>query len=138
MILTVNKFPPGDWRGVIDSLSKISSYVVGQLEKGKDTEHLHIQIYCHFKNPTAFSTINKIIPCHIENCVDPEAAMRYCQKDDTRVEGPYEIGEAPVFHRKKITREFINMTEEQLLELPLHQYIQANKAKKIHLETIQE
>lgn len=67
-------------------------YATFQLEVGEDgTEH-H-QGYVNFKKQTLFSTVKKILPrAHWQLCLDPIAARAYCQKSDSRLDGPYEIG----------------------------------------------
>ena len=73
-----------------DSLEK---YAVWQREKGENgTEHL--QAVVHFSNAVSFSKVKKLYPtAHIEVCKDLNSSIEYCQKDDTRIDGPWERGD---------------------------------------------
>lgn len=67
-------------------------YVTWQLEVGDDgTEH-H-QGYVNFKKQTLFSTVTKLLPrAYWAMCLDPVASRAYCQKLESRLDGPFEIG----------------------------------------------
>lgn len=56
-----------------------------QLEQAPETGHLHYQGYLGFGTTVRFSVVQKMLPkgTHIEVCVSPAAAYRYCLKDDT-------------------------------------------------------
>nr|DAV80682.1 MAG TPA: Putative viral replication protein [Cressdnaviricota sp.] len=62
---------------------------VFQLERGElGTEH--IQGYVEFRNARSFNSVKSIIPtAHIEKCMDSDASISYCQKLDTRINGPW-------------------------------------------------
>lgn len=76
-------------------------YTVGQLEKGEETQHPHIQFYINFKGKQRLSFIKKLdSKVHAEPCKSEQASIDYCKKQETRVEGPIEFGEPP-FHRNK-------------------------------------
>lgn len=70
-------------------------YLVYQVEKCPTTGKLHLQMYVQYKNPTAFSSVQKDFPgAHIELAKGtPDDNRRYCTKDETRVDGPWELGE---------------------------------------------
>lgn len=91
-----------DWKEILKRIYELckASYVVGQLEKGKETEHPHIQFYVNFKKPQRLSAFKFNKGIHAEKCKSEKASMDYCQKEDTRVEGPVEYGEKP-FHRNE-------------------------------------
>lgn len=60
-----------------------------QIETGENGTP-HIQGCVEFKNPVKFSTLkNKIERAHWEPARNWEASMDYCQKDETRIEGPF-------------------------------------------------
>jgi len=86
--------PEGDLFALFEVLvaDGIADYATYQLEVGEDgTEH-H-QGYVNFKKQTLFSTVKKLLPrAHWQLCLDPIAARAYCQKADSRLDGPYEIG----------------------------------------------
>lgn len=70
-------------------------YGMFQREKGHEMETEHIQMFLIFSIGKRFSTIKTYFPtAHIEQSRGTNAQCRdYCSKSDTRVSGPYEIGE---------------------------------------------
>ncbi len=70
-------------------------YAAFQREKGHEKETVHFQIYIVFTIGKRFATIKKLFPtAHIEKANGSNIQCRdYCTKSDTRVSGPYEIGE---------------------------------------------
>lgn len=79
------------WKGVG------AVYVVGQLEKAPTTGTIHVQFYVNFKNSTRSSKLRKYDPkghyigVNIDNGVG-----KYCMKDESKIEGPWEFGIKPV------------------------------------------
>lgn len=70
--------------------------VAWQLEKGeKGTEH--IQGCCYFVNKISFASLKKkIAGSHLEIMKGTWAqAKTYCSKEDSRVRGPWLVGEEP-------------------------------------------
>lgn len=69
---------------------------------------------------------------HIEICRDVEASIKYCSKEDTRIDGPWTHGESPIVRKQdnwKLTvKKCKTMSEEELQELTPHQYIAVKKA----------
>ena len=73
-----------------------SKYVVGQGEKGKNSNLIHIQFFVNFKDPQRFTKITKIDnSVHCEKVLVNNGADTYCMKEDTRIEGPYSFGLKP-------------------------------------------
>lgn len=72
-------------------------YAIWQLEKGAECGTLHYEGYVLFKNPVRFAAVKKLLPrAHLEPRKGThEQAKKYCSKEETRVEGPWEIGEEP-------------------------------------------
>lgn len=71
-------------------------YTVGQLERGEEGT-IHIQYYMSFKNSIRPSAIKKYCKrSHIQVVKFNNGADRYCMKEDTRIEGPFEFGLKPV------------------------------------------
>jgi len=69
-------------------------YAAYQKEKCSTTSRLHFQVYLRFQQRKRFSTVQKLYPgAHIERAMDPKKARAYCMKEDTRVEGPHEVGQ---------------------------------------------
>ncbi len=93
----------GDWLEAIYKTSK-ATYTVGQLEKGKEGT-IHVQYFMVFpqnakKRITQLKKFCKHTswkPIGIDNGVGD-----YCQKDETRIEGPFEYGEKPLHQNVKV------------------------------------
>lgn len=70
-------------------------YCIFQREKGHETGTEHFQVFIIFTIAKRFSTIKSYFPtAHIEACKGSNVQCRdYCCKSDTRVSGPYEIGQ---------------------------------------------
>lgn len=91
----------------------------------------------HFAGSKRLTTIQKVVgTTHVEKIRGTlQQAIDYCNKEDTRLDGPWTFGEKPTEGgRPKLAREVIDLTEEDLLDLPMHQYIQAKKIIKLHGE----
>lgn len=65
---------------------------VGQRERGESgTEHL--QCVVQFKQQVDFNVLKAMDPAiHWEKCRNLRAALAYCTKDDTRIDGPWAVG----------------------------------------------
>lgn len=74
-----------------------AKYVVGQLERGAEGT-VHVQYFVNFKKPgQRLSYLKKYCArSHFEVVKFNNGADKYCMKEDTRVEGPWEFGEKPV------------------------------------------
>lgn len=71
------------------------SYACWQLERGKEGT-LHLQIVLCFNQQINFGPIKKLYPrAHIQKTKSVPHAIKYCKKEDTRVEGPWERGTPP-------------------------------------------
>lgn len=68
------------------------SYAVWQTEKAPTTGKLHFQLYAIFKKRRRITQCQKIVKASWNIARSPKDANKYCQKEDTRVEGPYKIG----------------------------------------------
>lgn len=69
---------------------------VGQLEECPDTQRLHVQFYTEFVRPFRLSRLKNLFPdtIHWERRRGSRAqAIAYCQKDESRLEGPVVIGD---------------------------------------------
>lgn len=85
--ITINN-PIKDDHDVIRSFEKY----VYQLEKGENGT-VHIQGLIYNKNPMSFESLKKkLVRAHIEKCRDMEASIKYCSKEDSRIEGPFVKG----------------------------------------------
>ena len=76
---------------------ELLQYAIFQREKGEEKGTIHFQFFVNFKNKQYFSKIkNEYLPygCHFAPMrSDSNRCRQYCSKVDTRVSGPYEIGE---------------------------------------------
>lgn len=72
-------------------------YCVFQKEKCPDTGKIHFQGYTEFKKPMRIKAAQEALGienAHMEKRLGTrDQARDYCMKDDTRVEGPWEIGD---------------------------------------------
>lgn len=91
-----------------------AQYVTGQLEKGKEGT-VHLQYFIHFKDQVRPSALKKhCARSHFELVKKDNGAPEYCNKEDTRVEGPWTFGIRPARKDKKGDTKRFN---EQLLEI---------------------
>ncbi len=84
----------------IDSLGRCASvrYVVGQLERCPTSSRLHVQGYLELNNPMRMSAVKKLFTgdvCpHLETRRGTrEQARAYSRKEDSRLHGPWEVGD---------------------------------------------
>ncbi|UDN67461.1 replication-associated protein [robinz virus RP_334] len=74
------------------------SYQIHQLEICESTGRPHWQGLVSFTNARSFSSVPVYLQdpaAHVEFCKNTPAAIAYCQKDDTRVDGPFAYGTLP-------------------------------------------
>lgn len=77
------------------------NYITGQLEKGKNGT-LHLQFSMSTK-VTSFNSIKKLFPSvHLEGVKNDNGVDLYCNKEDTRVDGPWEYGVKPFNRNSKL------------------------------------
>lgn len=70
-----------------------TGYCKYQLEQGESGTK-HLQGYIELSKRTAFSTVAKKFPWHVEARRGTQTqAIEYCSKEDTRLEGPWTFGE---------------------------------------------
>lgn len=75
-------------------------YAVGQLERGEQGT-LHLQAAVVYKHPRSSDAVRIVHQgmcpgCHVEPARNMENIIRYVQKAESRVDGPWESGENPV------------------------------------------
>lgn len=116
-------------------------YTVGQLEKGENTGHLHIQFYMNFKQPVRMSVITKQDKrVHCEKVRVNNGADTYCMKEETRVQGPVEYGTKPVKVNNKVDWEAVwsKAKDGKLDEIPASiRVIHYSKLKSIAKDHIE-
>lgn len=92
LITDFNTVKYDDW--TLDPSTKIK-FMTFQLEKAPSTQRLHFQVYVEFKTQVRMNFIKDIFgdEVHIENRKGSQAeAIAYCNKEETRVEGPWTYG----------------------------------------------
>ncbi|UPW40758.1 replication associated protein [Sigmofec virus UA08Rod_19468] len=99
---TVNNFEdsgiePDGPRAWLERLvrSGICTFAVGQVEEGEECHTQHLQLFLQLKNPARLSWLRRHV--HDRAHWEPmrgtaEQAAAYCQKEDTRVAGPWQFG----------------------------------------------
>ena len=72
-------------------------YLCGQLEQAPDTGRAHIQAYIQLRKQLSIRAVQTLLDTpglHLEEQRGTnEQARDYCRKDDTRIGGPWELGE---------------------------------------------
>ena len=115
-----------------------ATYTVGQLEKGENGT-LHLQFFQNFKIPVRLAHYKKALPAaHCEPAIG-DKAREYCQKTESRVEGPWEYGVKPLQRNSKADWEevYLNAKRGRIEDIPadirVRCYSQLKKIEKDHL-----
>ena len=116
-----------------------ATYTVGQLERGQNGT-LHFQFYQNYKISQRLSHYKNTLPAaHAEPVIVDNGAAKYCMKEDTRVEGPWEYGTKPIQRNSKTDWEevYTNAKRGRLEDIPadvrVRCYSQLKKIEKDHL-----
>ena len=119
--------------------STSAAYTVGQLEQGSNGT-LHLQFVQNFKNPVRLAHYKKHLPqAHCEPVLVDNGVDKYCMKQETRVDGPWEYGEKPIQRnsRKDWEAVFLKAKQGRIEEIPadirVRCYSQLKKIEKDHL-----
>ena len=78
-----------------------------------------MQLACQMKSVQRPTALHKIFPGgHVEIARDFPALVKYCQKEDTRLEGPWEYGEVPKnkMNCKRNLKELVALDNDALLK----------------------
>lgn len=90
--LTWNNFPEGIGAIILEFFDEFCTYLVYQTEKGANGT-LHLHAYIEAKKKHKFTWWKKRFPlAHIECSRNREKSRAYCMKAQTRVDGPWELG----------------------------------------------
>lgn len=110
------------------SLLSKGDRMISQIEVGKKCGRRHFHVHIRFKNNKTFSAVKRIFPIGQikylkDKKKDIDDNVRYCSKDETRVEGPFNFGikiPPPRAKLKIITelRPWQKKIEEEILEDP--------------------
>ena len=111
-MLTINNYAETDDELVkyVESLEHIK-YCIFQREKGNNTGTEHIQMFIVFSIGKRFATIKTYFPtAHIEKANGSNVQCRdYCSKSDTRISGPFEIGQFAEERSRTDIKSFIEL-----------------------------
>lgn len=104
--------PPADWKAALEALG--SQWAIGQLEQGQNGTP-HIQGVLWFKEKLK-NTYWKGRNCWAKplSTDDVESSVRYCTKEESRLEGPHQVGNDPrrsSGHVQRIRRNFTEALE---------------------------
>lgn len=99
-------------------------WLVYQFEKGHEEGTTHIQGAVGYKSQVRRQTVAKDFPkCWIEPIYgNPESYINYCQKEDTRISGPYVYGSLLNEKKGKGARTDIKTYTEKLKEMGLKKF----------------
>lgn len=119
-------------------------YAMLQRELGEKEKTPHIQMFLVFSVAKRFSTVKKYFPrAHIEEVKGTNVQARdYCSKVETRVSGPYELGEFAEERSRTDVKGFLEMVKsgvdiETISSLYPTLYLrEINKVEKIRQEAL--
>lgn len=134
------EMPTDEWLRTLKEQKGVR-YVLGQLEQGQEGTR-HIQFVINLEQAQRLSYMKKLCPkSHWEVIRVVDAAVHYCMKQETRVEGPFEYGVRPVVKRNKESVEEARAkkaeTNKQIMEMGAESAIQqgfANMKDYKHLK----
>lgn len=107
---------------MLDSLEP-KTYIF-QLEKGEEKGVVHYQGVIQFPYAKDFSVLQKMDrECHWSKCKNLKASQRYCQKEDTRIAGPWSKGVAIEYvePKKEIVKPVLREWQSEILERVLEE-----------------
>ncbi|UPW41515.1 replication associated protein [Myodefec virus RodL3_773] len=94
---TLNSLPDNfDAEAWIKEKAEKCKFIVGQLEMGHETEHQHLQFYVQLSRSQRLNWLKRNISeeAHWEAAKGTaKQCYDYCTKEDTRVAGPWQVGE---------------------------------------------
>ena len=84
VVLTAYKYGE-DPEAYLREVSNHCSWVLGQLEKCPKTDRPHLQAMAYDQQDSKWGFLKA--KCHVETCVAPLESIKYCTKEETRLEG---------------------------------------------------
>lgn len=98
---------------LLREFSKTTRYTVGQLERGENGNY-HLQAFLMFEHPQRLASVVALAPgCHAEPCRLPKQAMEYCQKAESRVDGPWSHGDPPAQGKRSDIDELVSAVQDR-------------------------
>lgn len=94
------------------------SYARWQREKCPTTNREHFQFFVHFSRKKRLLGVRSILgmTVHVEPSNDPVAAIAYCCKEETRIDGPWEVGMNPHAVKESVMASLKRQRVVELLE----------------------
>lgn len=75
-------------------------YIIWQLEEGEEKHTPHYQVTIWFENQRVWPKVEFPRASHIRTVWNMPGAIKYCSKEKTRIDGPWERGERPAQGRR--------------------------------------
>lgn len=112
--LTVFDTTVDQFKSIIDP---ITIHAVYQLEKCPTTGRLHIQAYIKTIEKYNFTELKLLLPesTHVEATKSPKAAIKYCSKPESRVDGPFTKGISTKESKYNLLRERVRARDLQTI-----------------------
>lgn len=87
------------------------SYIVLQHERCPETHKDHLQGFAKLEKRTSFKKLKEYVGdgVHLESARSVRAAIDYCKKDESRVDGPWERGDPPAMGKRSDLEEAASM-----------------------------
>jgi len=120
--ITFTQYKYGDDpEAYLATMAKNCDWIMAQLEKCPTSGRVHLQGMAHSKEVSRWGFMK---PAHVEKCINPIKSIEYCEKERTKLEGPWEFGTRPTWNIKG--QKLKNM---ELLSMPVHQAIIEDKIR---------
>lgn len=114
-------------------------YTTGQMEKGKEgTIHLQYFVQLGHSNQKRITGLKKLCKhSHWEPVNKDNGAAEYCNKEDTRLEGPWTYGTKPTdMTNSEENKKRRKLTNEQILDGNMKELIDTNQVSLYSLPCI--
>jgi len=131
----------------LEELSKKCTWCIGQVEQGEEPFKnnynyadencgFHLQGMAYNSSAISWSILENH---HREKCISPADSLLYCQKEEGRLEGPWEFGKRPTWNIKGqrrlnnseiLTQELTTLWDEE--KLSWFDFEKARKAKALY------
>lgn len=86
--------PPEEGKEEIEKILQAVPNVSYYIYQVEEVTQVHLQGYMELSKQMSFAKIAKLLPWHIEARKGTQAqAIEYCQKEESRIDGPFEFGE---------------------------------------------
>lgn len=115
-MITRNNWDDEDLKTIEDCKAQ-AKYMKWQFEQGEECGTPHFHLYIYWEHPNRFSTMKELFPkAFIERPRSALACIKYCGKEETRTDGPYEFGVCPKQGRRTDIEEAYEDLEKGISE----------------------